>query len=63
MGGNMDIYELIDYYIDQYIKEKEHQTDGYTRAGMLQGLVWICRFGGITDENLGDDRLVKISGK
>ncbi len=59
----MDIYELIDYYIDQYIKEKEHQTDGYTRAGMLQGLVWICRFGGITDENLGDDRLVKISGK
>jgi len=28
--------------------------------GMLQGLLWICRFGGITDENLGDDRLKKL---
>ena len=59
----MDIYKLIDYYIDKYLEEKEHQTDGYIRTGMLQGLVWICRFGGITYENLGNDRLVKISGK
>jgi len=56
----MDIYELIDYYIDKYLEEKAHQTDGYTLAGMLQGLLWICRFGGITDENLGDDRLKKL---
>ena len=59
----MNIYELINYYIDKYLEEKEHQTDEYTLAGMLQGLSWICRFGGITDEDLGDDRLVKISGK
>ena len=60
IGGNMDIYELIDYYIDKYLEEKDHQTDGYTRVGMLQGLLWICRFGGVTDEDLGEDRLIKI---
>lgn len=56
----MDIYKLIDYYIDEYVKEKEHQTNGFTRAGMLQGLLWICRFGGITDDDLGDERFAKI---
>ena len=56
----MDIYELIDYYIDKYLEEKEHQTDGYTLAGMLQGLLWICRFGDITDDDLGDERLERL---
>ena len=59
----MDIYKLIDYYIDRYLEEKELQKDGYDLAGMLHGLVWICRFGGITDEDLGNDRLRKIAGK
>lgn len=58
----MNIWEnLVDYYIDEYIKEKKHNTNGYTRAGMLQGLLWICRFYNITDNDLGEERLNKIS--
>lgn len=59
----MDIYKLIDYYIDEYVKEKEHQTDRLAIInlnGMLKGLLWICRFGGITDGDLGDERFAKI---
>lgn len=56
----MDIYKLIDYYIDECVKEKEHRTNKFARAGMLQGLLWICRFGGITDDDLGDERFAKI---
>ena len=56
----IDIYKLIDYYIDECVKEKEHQTSRFARAGMLQGLIWICRFGGITDDDLGDERFAKI---
>ena len=35
----MDIYKLIDYYIDKYLEEKAHQTDGYTLAGDVTGII------------------------
>lgn len=60
MSDTINTYELIDYYIDKYLKEKEHNTDRYVLAGMLVGLITICRFCGISDEDLGKERLSKI---
>ena len=56
----IDIFDLIDFYIDKYAQEIEHHTNGYTRAGMLEGLLWICKFGGISDKDLGEERLKKL---
>ena len=53
MSDTINTYELIDYYIDKYLKEKEHNTDRYVLAGMLVGLITICRF-------CGKERLSKI---
>ncbi len=57
-----DIDGLLDFYIDKFCEEKEHNTDGYALAGMLQGLLWICRYFGISDEELGEMRFKKIRG-
>lgn len=54
---------LVDYYLTEYEKEIQHKTDGFVRAGMLQGLIWICRFYGIGDDDLGEDRVAKIRGE
>ena len=59
----MDIYKLIDYYIEKYLEAKERGADGFACAWMLQGLMWICRFGGITDDDLGDKRLARICSR
>ena len=59
-NNTINEYELIDYYIDSYIKEKKHNTDSCVLAGMLVGLITICRFYGISDEDLGKERLSKI---
>ena len=57
----MRVWEpLIDYYLAEYEKEKKHGTTCIARAGMLQGLIWICRFYGIGDDDLGEERLSKV---
>lgn len=56
-----NIFKLIDYYIDEYQKEIEHQTDGFARAGIIQGLIWICRFYNISEDDLGEERLSEIT--
>lgn len=56
-----NIFKLIDYYIDEYQKEIEHYTDGFARSGMIQGLIWICRFYNISEDDLGEERLNKIT--
>ena len=53
----MYISELIDYYIEQYLKEKEHKTDKFIRIGMLAGLCWICHFAKI---DLSEETISKI---
>lgn len=60
MKPNVD--GLLDYYTDEYYKEKIHNTDGFTRSGMLQGLIWICQYFGISDDDLGEERWNKIRG-
>ena len=57
---SINVNELIDYYINKYLKEKEHNTDRYVLIGMLNGLITICRFCGISDKDLGKERLSKI---
>ena len=57
-----DIDGLLNYYVDQYYQEKIHNTDGFARAGMLQGLIWICQYFGISDDDLGEERWNKIRG-
>ena len=57
---SINVNELIDYYINKYLKEKEHNTDRYVLVGMLEGLITICRFCGISDKDLGKERLKKI---
>ena len=60
MDNTINAYELIDCYIDKYLKEKEHGTDRYVLIGMLDGLHEICKFCGISDKDLGKERLSKI---
>lgn len=52
--------ELIDYYINKYLEEKEHNTDRYVLIGMLEGLITICKFCRISDKNLEKEILSKI---
>lgn len=59
----INVYNLIDFYINNYQNEIRHETDGCVRAGMLQGLIWVCRFAGIADEILGKDRLKRIASE
>ena len=60
MSDTINTYELIDYYIDKYLKEKEHNTDRYILIGMLNGLHEIFKFCRISDKDLGKERLSKI---
>ena len=54
-------WELIDYYINRYVEEINHGTDGWTRAGTLVGLIFILQYYDIDDADLGADRLNKIT--
>ncbi len=54
-------WELIDYYINRYVEEINHGTDGWTRAGTLGGLIYILQYYDIGDKDLGADRLNKIT--
>lgn len=57
---SINVNELIDYYINKYLKEKEHNTDRFVLIGMLEGLITICQFCGISEDDLGKERLRKI---
>lgn len=54
-------WELIDYYINRYVEEINHGTDGWTRAGTLGGLIYILQYYDIGDKDLGADRLDRIT--
>lgn len=54
-------WELIDYYIDGYVELIDNDTDGWTRSGMLSGLINILRYYDISDTDLGVDRLDRIT--
>ena len=52
---------MIDYYINRYVEEINHGTDGWIRAGTLCGLIYILQYYDIGDKDLGVDRLDRIT--